>query len=517
MKAANRVAKNTAILYGKMALTVFISLYATRLVLAALGSKDFGLFSVIGGAIAMLGFLNASMASATQRFMSFAQGEGDMKKINKIFNMSILLHLRIVIIIFLALEVIGYFIFNGVLNIDPSRLYAAKWIYQFMIISTMFSVISVPYDALLNAHENMLFYAILGIIESLLKLAIAVSMAYVNVDKLIYYGTLTALLSITLLIINRIYCHKKYPESKINIKVNYDKKLLKEMTTFAGWSFLGFSSSMIASYGQGIVLNIFFGTIVNAAQGISNQISGQLGVLANTLMKALNPVIAKSEGSGNRELMIKAAMMGSKVSFFLLMFFYVPMLIEMPYIFNLWLKKVPEFTVLFCQLLLIRNLIEQLFLTLYTSIAAVGNIRKYQIYSSILWSLPLLVSYILFKYGFPPYYLYISFITYSILASILNLYFSRINFNLNIPHFLKVVVLRCFLAFLVTFSISLVPLIFLEEGFIRLMVILVISTCSFIMTVWSIGLSHDDRMQLKQILIPFIKKISIKRQSNQAE
>src|SRR6266542_4486204 len=160
MKAANRVAKNTAILYAKMAITIFISLYSTRLVLSALGSRDFGLLSVVGGAIAMLGFLNASMASATQRFMSFAQGEGDTQKINKIFNMSILLHMRIVFIIFIVLEVTGYFIFHNVLNIDPTRIDTAKWIYQFMIVSTLFSVISVPYDALLNAHENMLFYAI---------------------------------------------------------------------------------------------------------------------------------------------------------------------------------------------------------------------------------------------------------------------------------------------------------------------------------------------------------------------
>lgn len=511
MKAANRVAKNTAILYTKMAITVFISLYATRLVLAALGSKDFGLFSVVGGAIAMLGFLNASMASATQRFMSFAQGEGDMQKINKIFNMSILLHLRIVFVIFLVLEITGYFIFNSVLNIDPSRLYAAKWIYQFMIISTLFSVISVPYDALLNAHENMLFYAILGVIESLLKLTIAFSITYVTGDKLIYYGALTALLSITLLTINRIYCHKKYPESRISIKANYDKTLLKKMTGFAGWSFLGFSSSMIASYGQGIVLNIFFGTIINAAQGVANQISGQLGALATTMMKALNPVIAKSEGAKNRELMIKAAMMGSKISFFLLMFFYVPILLEMPYIFGLWLKNVPDFAVLFCQLLLIRNLIEQLFLPLYTSISAVGNIRKYQIFSSILWSLPLLISYILFKYGFPPYYLHISFIMYSILAAILNLYFSHLTFNLKISLFLKDVVLKCFLSFMITFGLSILPILSMQKGFNQLIVILIISTCSFFATVWIIGLSRDERVLFEQMLIRLIKRIIPKR------
>lgn len=507
MKAANRVAKNTAILYGRMAITVFISLYATRLVLAALGSKDFGLFNVVAGAIAMLGFLNASMASATQRFMSFAQGEGDMVKINKIFNMSILLHLRIVLIIFLVLEVAGYFIFNGVLNIDPTRLLTAKLVYQFMIISTLFSVISVPYDALLNAHENMLFYAILGIIESLLKLAIALSLAYVAFDKLLIYGALMALLSITLLIINRIYCHRKYPESKINIRANYDKGLLKEMSGFAGWSFLGFSSSMIASYGQGIVLNIFFGTIVNAAQGIANQISGQLGAVATTMMKALNPIIAKSEGAGNRDLMIRAAMMGSKVSFFLLMFLYVPMITEMPLIFKIWLKNVPENAVLFCRLLLFRNLIEQLFLTLNTSISAVGNIRRYQIFSSILWSIPLVVSFVLFKFGFAPYFLYIVFIGYSVLAAMLSLYFSHVNFNLNVLNFLRSVVFKCFLSFFIVLFMAVLPIFFIPDGLFRLGIVFVISTISYLLTTWFIGLTLEERLQIRKILMQLLYKV----------
>ena len=421
--------------------------------------------------------------------------------------MSILLHLRIVLIIFLVLEITGYFIFNGILNIDPARMYSAKLIYQFMIISTLFSVITVPYDALLNAHENMLFYAILGIIESILKLAIAIFITYVNGDKLIYYGALMALLSIALLIINRVFCHKRYPETKINLKANYDKELLKKMSGFAGWSFLGLSSSMIASYGQGIVLNIFFGTLVNAAQGVANQVSGQLGAFATTMMKALNPVIAKSEGAGNRELMIKAAMMGSKISFFLLMFFIVPVLIEMPYIFKFWLKNVPDFAVLFCQLLLIRNLIEQLFLTLCTSIAAVGNIRRYQIFASILWSLPLLASFILFKLGFASYYLYISFIIYSIASSILILYFSHVNFDLKISDFLKNIILKCSLCFIITLIFAMLPVLLMNEGLIRLSLVLIISTFTFVITVWFIGFSFKERSQFKMVLTHSINKV----------
>lgn len=227
--AANRVAKNTGILYARMAITVFISLYVTRLVVAALGTKDFGIFNIVGGAIAMLTFLNVAMASASQRFMSYVHGEGNQIKQKRIFNVSVILHFLIGIAVVLLLEIAGYFFFNGILKIDSERVYAAKLIYQFLIVSTFFTIISVPYDAVINARENMLFVAVTGIIEALLKLAIAFYITFTNNDKLISYGLLMALLTILLLIIKRIYCHLKYEEVVINIRKYFDKALFKEI------------------------------------------------------------------------------------------------------------------------------------------------------------------------------------------------------------------------------------------------------------------------------------------------
>ena len=178
MHAANRVAFNTGVLYIRMAVTVFVSLYATRLVLNALGVQDFGLFNLVGGLIAMLGFLNGSMAAATQRFISFAQGANDLENIKRIFNVSIILHILIAIMVVVVFEIAGYFFFNGILNIAPERLHIAKIIYQFMVVSTLFTIISVPYEAVITSHENMTFYAILGIIEAILKLAVAFYISY---------------------------------------------------------------------------------------------------------------------------------------------------------------------------------------------------------------------------------------------------------------------------------------------------------------------------------------------------
>ena len=510
MHAANRVAFNTGILYIRMAVTVFISLYATRLVLNALGVQDFGLFNLVGGLIAMLGFLNGSMAAATQRFISFAQGANDLENIKRIFNVSIILHILIAIMVVVVFEIAGYFFFNGILNIAPERLHIAKIIYQFMVVSTLFTIISVPYEAVITSHENMTFYAILGIIEAILKLAVAFYISYSTYDHLMTYGFLLATISILLLIVRRVYCHRNYPECEINFRRYYDKPMFKNITSFAGWSLLGTAGSMIANYGQGIVINLFFGTIVNAAQGIANQISGQLGVFSTTLIKALNPIIAKSEGAGNRELMIKATIMGSKVSFFLMMVLHIPFLIEMPYILALWLKNVPAYAVIFCRLLLIRNLIEQLFIPLVSSLSAQGNIKGFQIASFVLLLFPLTLSYILFSFNYPPYSLYIIFIIYSIMASCIILYYTNKNFQLSIRDFLINVLLRCLLSFVIVFSVSLVPFFLIGNSLLSLITVACVSTILFIFTIYFIGFTMEEREKVRQVFIVLVNKIGIK-------
>jgi Na+-driven multidrug efflux pump len=518
-----------------MAITVFISLYATRLVLSALGVEDFGLYNLVGGIIAMLGFLNGSMAAATQRFISFAQGEGDVEKVKRIFNMSILLHGGVAIIVAVVLEIAGYIFFNGFLNIAQDRMAVANLVYQFMVASTLFTIISVPYEAVITSHENMFFYAVLGVLESILKLAIAlyitygsmnlpvsfsilenrVDIIYSTFDNLIIYGFLMAVLSVLMLLIRRIYCHKNYAECELNFKKYHDKDLFKQIRHFAGWSFLGSASSMIAFYGQGMVLNIFFGAAVNAAQGIAAQISGQLGAFSNTLLKALNPMINKSEGAGDRELMLKATMMGSKVSFFLIMVFYIPFLIETPFILKLWLKNVPDFTVIFCQLLLIRNLIEQLFIPLTSAISAQGNIKGYQVSSSLLAFFPLPISYLLFKFGYPAHVLYVIFIVYSALRSFVILYYTKKRCQLSPALFFSNVIGRCASAFVLVFTFSLIPYFLIEPGFMRLIDVTLMSLVSYLIIVFFIGFSSMERIEIKQMsfhLYKKLKNVAIKRE-----
>lgn len=269
---------------------------------------------------------------------------------------------------------------------------------------------------------------------------------------------------------------------------------MKEISSFAGWSLLGSASSMIANYGQGIVINVFFGTIVNAAQSIAAQISGQLGVFSQTLTKALNPLIDKSEGAGNRSMMLKATLGGTKVSFFLLSFLYIPFLIKMPYILGLWLKNVPEFTVIFCRLLLIRNLIEQFYIPLTNALGAVGNIKKYQIANSVLNIIPIIVSYVFFSFGFPPHSLYIAFILFSLLMLFNVLYFAKANCDLHVIEFLKNIVFNCLIAFVLALLVSSIPIFVIDNEFIQFVMVCVVGCVSYLTAIWLFALTKEERV-----------------------
>jgi Na+-driven multidrug efflux pump len=437
--------------------------------------------------------------------MSYAQGEGDESKQKNIFNVSVVLHIIIGLFIVVILEIAGKILFNGILNIDPDRIGVAKLIYQFLIVSTFVNVITVPYNAVVNAHENMLFVAILGIIESFAKLSIAFYVTYTGTDKLASYGFLMASLAVALLLITRIYCRRKYNEATIKIKKYYDKSLFKEMTSFAGWSFLSSAASLITMQGMSIALNSFFGTVANAAQGVANQISGQLMAFSTTMLKALNPALVKSEGSKNRRQMINITMIGSKFSFILLSFFAVPFLLETPYIMEIWLKDVPEWAIIFCRLELIRNLILQFIVVVQTGIGAEGRIKSFSIMRSISYFLPLPLAILFFSLGFPPYTMYILWIlSWGVGGIFIVLYYANKNYGLSIKEYIANVVLPSGYLFVITFVLGYLPLLFMERSFLRLILVGTITSTAFLASLWFISLNTIE----KELIISMVKKIS---------
>lgn len=499
MAVASRVVKNTSYLYIKTLVSMFVMLYVTRIVLKTLGAEDFGIYDVVGGAIAMLGFLNTSMANTVQRFLNNAQGIEDFERQKKIFNCGVAFHIIISIIVVTILCVAYFILFDGVLNINEERIGAAKIVYACLIVNSFFSIITVPYDASINAHEDMLVYASIGIIDILLKLGVAITITHTTHDRLILYGLLMMIVPIATYLMMKIWCVIRYQECKIKFKEYYDKGIGKEMLSFAGWSFVGTSSNVVGNYGNSIVLNHFFGTTLNTVAGIANQFQGMLIVLSNGMLRSLNPIIYKT-GSIETNRMMEYSYKGCKFSFILLSLLAFPIIIETPYVLELWLGSVPEWTVLFVRLQLLRCLLEQLTTTFDKSLAAVGKIKEYNILSMVFNLLPIILLYIAYSLGLPPYWHFIvAIISMVILVGIVKIYLCYKYCGLDLTRFFKVVLAPC----LVITSIAIPFLIVLNNifpsGIIRLLVIASISALIILSVSLCFMSSSEKNAFIKQL------------------
>lgn len=501
MSTTTRVIKNTGFLYVKMGITVFISLYTTRLILASLGASDFGVFNIVGGAITMLGFLNSTMANATQRFMSYAEGEGNLAKKKQVFNVSMVLHIIVAILTGLILLASMYPLFNGIFNILPERIFAAKIIYLSLIVSTMFTIVNVPYDSVMNAHENMLYYSIIGILEAFLKLIVAYACVYAVYDKLIVYGVLMAIIPFVTLTIMKVYCHRKYEECVIGFRQYWNKLLVMDIASFSGWNFLTAISSLASYYGAGLVLNHFFGTILNAAQGIANQVNGQMSAFSLNLMKAVNPIIVKRAGAKDVEAMNKATLASGKYSTLLIVFFAVPFILEMHYVLAIWLKEVPEWTSLFCCLQLVITIICQMTSSAATAIYAEGNIKWYAIYKSVMNLTPVLLTYIAFAFHGAPYWLYITMIAiWAIGGDCVILRYACKQCRLQTTNFLKEVFTPVLLVAALMLLCGYIPHKFLSESFLRLFICVLTTSLVFGISIWLLVFKAQERKNIISII-----------------
>ncbi|WP_421918637.1 lipopolysaccharide biosynthesis protein [Marinifilum sp.] len=516
MQEAKRVVLNTVFLYGKMLISMFIALISTRIVLNALGVDDFGIFNLVAGVIAMLSFLNAAMAVSTQRYLSFYLGVNDKQKLNSIFKSSVVLHLLIGILVVVVMEVAGMFLFDGFFNIAQDRIPTAKLVYHFMVVSTFFTINAVPYDAAIITHEKLLFESVVGVLESALKLAIAIVLTIsVKNDRLILYGVLMAALTIVIRIIKSVYCYREFSECKSYRQSALKISLIKEMFSFAGWNMFGALCGIGRSQGLAIILNLFFGTVVNAAYGIANQVNGQLAAFSQNMLKALNPQIIKSEGRGERQKMLLLAMMACKYGFFLMAFFSIPIIFEMPYILKLWLKIVPDYTIVFCQLALLATLVNQLTIGLQTALQATGKIKVYQsiVGSLLLFNLP--ISWILLKLGMPAYSVLISMIFIEMMACLIRIILLKQIGALKIREYFNKVILRIIIPCTFTCCVALIPHTFCDMGFLRFGLVIIVSSLTFVTSFYFTGIDVGERVQINKALLQVKSKFSNNRYREQ--
>ncbi len=499
MASIRRVIKNTGFQYIRMIVSVAISLISVRLILQALGEEDFGIFSLIGSVVVMFSFLNGAMAISMQRYLAFFMGRGEINKQKIIFQTGIVLHILIGLVVVVLLELIGLFIFDGFLNIPEHRIPTAKIVYQLSIIGAFFTINSIPFDSSISAHEDFLFDAITGIIESIFKLIIAIWLLHYNHDKLILYSVFVAVLIILIRIAKSIFCSVRYQECTLKGFAIYHEEL-REMSSFASWNTFGAACSVAKNQGLGIVLNIFHSVVINTAYGIAQQVNWQLMSFSENMLKAIRPQILKSGGQNDHGQMISLIILASKFGFFLLAFFAIPIIFEMKYILTLWLKEIPPYTIIFCQLLLISSLINMFTIGIQTGLQAIGKVKLYLSFTGSLILLNLPLAWIILSMDYPPYAVIVASLIIELFASCLRLYFAKKYYDINISKYLKEVFLRTLIPTLLTVFITWFFVALLNEGLLRFMITTAISSVIFVLLVFISGFEIAERKRLLEFI-----------------
>lgn len=481
-----------------------VSLYTSRVVLSELGISDFGIYNVIGGVVMLFSSINSTMATAVQRFMNFEMGKKNFKRLNDIFNTSVIIHFYIAGIIFILLESIGVWFVNMQMNIDPAKMDAANWVLQFSIFTFVVTVISVPYNAAIIANEKMKAFAFISIIDVGLKLLVAFSIGWMSFDKLKMYAVLMFLVSVILRFIYGIYARRNFEECRFKWK--WDKILFKDMTAFAGWNLIGVSSTLIRTQGINIVLNIFFGTIVNAAMGIANQVKQTVDNFTNNFLTAIAPQITKSYAAKDYDYLMKLIFRGSKYSFFLILLLTLPILIETDFLLGIWLKEVPRYTVDFVRLMLIIGIIESLSKTLIQTMFATGDIKKYQIIVGSVTILNLPLSILFLYWGYNPQITMTIGVFIAVFALMVRLVMLKSMISLNVRKFLTKVVLVVLMVSVLSALVPLLITFFMEQGVIRFLITGFLSLVFVAASVFGVGLSKSERSFLINKIKEFLNK-----------
>jgi len=422
-----------------MLLTLAVSLFTSRIVLNVLGVEDFGIYTVVGGVVALLGFLNSAMSTATQRFLAVDIGRGDWENLKKTFNASLIIHVGIAVVVLIVAETIGLWFIHHKLNIPVSRIKAANFVFQFSILASVVSITQVPFNALIVARERMNVFAIFSIVEVLLKLLIVYLLQISPFDHLKTYSFLLLVVVLLISTFYKIYCLRHFKESEF--RWFYDKTLFRALISYSGWNLFGNAALVAKGQGTNMLLNIFFGTVVNAAYGIMMQVQNAVNQFVSNFQMAVNPQIIKLYATKEINQMQKLMFQSCKFSYFLLLILVCPIIFNIDFILKWWLKQAPQFTSIFVVLCLINLMIECLSRPLITGAMATGNIKWYQITVGTVLFLNLPLAYCVFRVSHDPVlFLHIA-IVLSLITLVLRLTFLKRMIGLKIGDFVLQVIL----------------------------------------------------------------------------
>lgn len=399
MQGTNKIILNTIILYVKILVCMSISLWTVPIVLDNLGEHDFGVFNLVSGIIAMLAFLNGAMTVSTQRYLSVTKGQNDTKKLQEVFNLSIVLHLIIGLLVIFLIEISIPFLIKYAIKIPSYQTDIVWTLFHYLAISICFTIITVPFDAVLNAYENMLAFSIFGIVESLIRLAIAIALQYVAYDKLNFYGYCTMLIAIIIFLLKYLYIRKRYRHLTLSPRHCKNRSLFLELCSFASWNTLNSIALIGRNQGLAITLNHFFGPIINAAYGIGNQINGVLGYFSQTIQKSITPQLMESHGANDQQKLEMMVFGLTKYSTLSMSIVAIPLYVEMPFILDMWLPKVPIHTISFARYIIIMTILFQLSSGSMSAIQSTGRLKWYTIIVSTMLLSTIPLSYAMLNMG----------------------------------------------------------------------------------------------------------------------
>lgn len=494
-----RIAKNSLMLYIRMIIIMLVTLFTSRVYLQSLGETDFGIFNIVGGIVVMFSFVSNTMQLATQRYLNYSMGNGKERDVREVFNVSMILYIAVSVAVLFFAETLGLWFLNTQMNIPPGKIVVANWVYQFSIVGFVFQTLRIPYNAVIIANERMSVYAYFSIVEALLKLGSALAVLFFVTNKLLLVSCLTMAAYLVMTVIYKLYCNKKF--NITHFKFLWNRTVAKDLVSFSGWSLFGALANLSGTQGVNIILNIFWGVTVNAALGIANQLAAAVNQLVGNFQTAFNPQLVKLYASGDFLAFNKLIFNSSKMSFFLILYPFVPIYLCADFILEIWLGAVPEYTVGFVRLIMCFSMVDAISAPLWMSVQAVGKIRNYQILMSALIFLNLPVIYILMRFGYSPLYAWLVRVVLNVVTYVVRIYYIKRLFTFPaMQYFRKVFVpslIMLFLAFVLPWYIE----NSLGKGWVGLMSVTAISLMFTTLLIVTIGLNKVERDMLKSVLI----------------
>ena len=500
-----RIAKNTLLLYVRMLFLMAVNLYTSRVVLNALGVEDFGIYNVVGGVVAMFGFINSSMASATQRYITFALGKGNMDGLQKVFSTALQIHALISAIIVVLGETVGLWFMYTQMQIPAERMDAAFWVLQCSIVSTVVMIVSVPYNADIIAHEKMSAFAYISILEAALKLAVAYLLIAFSADKLVLYAALILAVQLLIRFCYSLYCNRHFEESRY--RHVWDKALFREMTGFAGWSMFGNLSAVLFGQGLNMLLNVFFGPVVNAARAVAVQVQTAVQQFVGNFQMALNPQITKTYAKGEMEEMHKLMFRSARFSFYLLLFLSLPVLFETDFILTVWLKTVPGDAVVFLRIMICISLLYTLSNPLMIANQATGKVKRYQAVCGSILLLILPVSYVCLRLGCPAYSVFIVHFVMESVAQLARMIMLRPLIGVRIRDYFRNVYVRVLAVATLSVIVPFAVYESIDDTVLRFFAVCTVCALSVGTVAYTVGLSGNERIFVRAKAADMARKI----------